>query len=132
MNAKNQRLIIYGVGGLALGTLGYFGFKKIQKKLKNKKAVTNYSNATVNTPSGTINIVETARQLGMDLGFAYPSWDPRSWTENDDAALATLKKVPKTLMPKVALEYFKQFNRNLQQDCQKVLDGYSQIAYLFQ
>ena len=132
MNAKTQKILIYTGLTLVGGTITYFVGKKVLKKIKAKKQVTGFTKSTVTLPSGVqINPTEVARQLGLDLGFAYPSWDPRSWTENDDTALSLLKTIPKSLMPQVALQYFKIYNRNLQADCQKVLDGYSQIAPLF-
>jgi hypothetical protein len=132
MNSKTKKALAWGIGATIAGGIIYWGGKKYFKTLKTKKEINTYSQSTVSLPSGgTLNVIETARQLGIDLGFAYPSWDPRAWSENDTAAFNLIKKVPKTLMPKVAIEYFKLYKRNLQEDCQKVLDDYSKISYLF-
>lgn len=132
MIKENQGPILIGLA-LAGGFIGYKKYKSWAEKQKTKKGVTSYNNATVSTPSGSINLVETARQLGLDLGTAYGSWDPRSWSENDDAIEATLKKIPKNLFAQIALEYFKLYNRDLRADVQKNLDtdNYKRIQYLF-
>lgn len=128
---KHKTPLIIG-GVILVGGLGYIGAKKFLKKQKVKKGVTGYSKHTVTTPQGTtLNLVETARQLGIDLGTAYASYDPRSWSENDNAALATIKSVPKNLIPQLMLEYLKLYNRNLQEDAQKYLDDYDEIRDKF-
>jgi len=122
--------IAAGVGtGIVIfgGIWLYNKVKRGSTNIKTKKSATGYSKNTV----GNINITETARQLGLDLGYAYASYDPRHWTENDDAILETMKAVPKDLMPKLVIEYFKLYKRNLQQDLQEKLDDYDQIRDKF-
>jgi hypothetical protein len=112
------------VGGIVL-------YKKLNKPNINKQNK-EFDNANMTLPSGgSINIIEVARQLGMDMGTAYSWYDPRSATENDDDVKALLLTVPKPLIPFVRSEYAKLYNRNLQADLQKHLDDYDEIRYLF-
>jgi hypothetical protein len=83
-------------------------------------------------PTGTkVNVIETAQQIANDLGTAYGTFDPRHWTENDDAVLQTLLKFPKLLIPQLRIEYANIVKRNLQTDLQNLLGGYDQVRYLF-
>jgi len=114
------------LGGIAVGTGIVYVVKK-SKQVKLVKDVKTFGKSTV----GNINIIETARQLGIDLGTAYGSLDPRSWTENDDKARDALLQVPKSLIPQLEIEYAKLYKRNLQADVQKNLDDYDKVRYLF-
>lgn len=126
--SAQKPLVIFGgiflLGGL--GTAGYLIAKNYKKNqaVKDAKA---FQKATV----GTINLIETARQIGYDMGVNRWSIDPRSWTENDNAIRDSVLKVPKNLIPQLSLEYAKLYSRDLQADLQAHLDDYSKVRYLF-
>jgi len=124
-----QKVIGIGGAALLLGGTGLYFYKKNQGKVKVIKDIKNFNKSTV----GTINVIETAQQLGMDLGTAYGWWSPQNWTENDTAVRDTLLKFPKELMPQLMSEYNKKYSRNLQVDCQKLLPEsyYAQIRTKF-
>jgi hypothetical protein len=121
--------VLIGVGVLASAVAAY----TIYKKIKNKATVTSQIKAITTGTIKTlgINIPEIAAQIGIDLGYAYPVYDPRHWTENDEAVKTEVLKVPKPLIPTLIKEYYNRYKRNLQADLQSVLDDYSQISYLF-
>ena len=126
-----QKNIAFGVGAGVLVFGGYKIYRALQKPNINKQTK-DFNKATQTLPSGgTINIIEVARQLGIDLGYAYAWYDPRRATENDDAAKKLLLSVPKPLIPFVVAEYGKLYNRNLQTDLQTVLDDYASVRHLF-
>ena len=117
---KTKQYLVIGGGILLAGTSAYFG-NKLVKKMKLKKDLKNYSKASL--PSG-VNYIESARQIGMDLGIAYPSWDPRSWTENDGAVRDEIMKFTKAQIPRLKQEYAKLYSRDLQADLQKLNSEY--------
>jgi len=125
---KNNKPVVVGGGGALLLLGGFLLYKKHSKKGKVIKSIKTFPNATV----GSINLIETAQQLGQDLGFAYDFYDPRRWTENDDAVIKTILQVPKSLMGALQLEYAKQYpGRSLQLDCQKLVGDYAKIRSQF-
>lgn len=128
LSKQNKIIAGIAVGTLVLGT-GFIIYKKNKNRLSVTRDINNYGSATV----GTINVIETAQQLGMDLGIAYSVWNPQSWTENDRAVLDTLLAFPKTLIPRLMSEYNKKYQRNLQLDVQKLLPAsyYAQIRSKF-
>lgn len=106
------------VGGLALVVTGVVIYKKNAAKIKAKKDDKAYAGATV----GTVNVIETAQQIGQDLGVAYAWYNAASWTENDKDVLDTVKAFPQALIPRLRIEYAKKYpGRVLQQDLQKLL-----------
>lgn len=127
MDKQTKQYLMIGGGLLGAGLGIYFG-NKFLKKVKLKKDLKNYSKATL--PSG-INYIESARQIGMDLGVAYPPYDPRSWTENDNAARDEVLKFSKAQIPRLKNEYAKLYSRDLQADLQKLLGDWSKVKNLF-
>jgi hypothetical protein len=121
--AGGSLLALAGVGGFIL-----YKSKKGANKRKSEKEMKKYDQAKV----GNINVREVARQIGIDLGYAYDWYDPRRATENDDAVLAVLQKFPPDLIPMLRQQYSDLYDgRDLQADLQKVLDEYVKIKYLF-
>jgi hypothetical protein len=125
----NKTKVLIG-GGIAASVIGFFAFKKIRDNARNKaaaKAIVKGNDSTLG-----INIPEIAKQIGIDLGTAYPPYDPRSWSENDLAVSLLVRKVPKTHIPVLSREYSRFYpGRILQDDLQKLLDDYNEISYLF-
>jgi hypothetical protein len=128
-------------GGLVLaGVLGFFGYKSY-KKVKENKAINNFNKSTIEIgPTGqiikrtkisvlnpanataSINLEEIAQKIGMALGTAYPFWDPRHATEDENAAAIAVLKVPKVMIPQLAKIYQDKYKSNLQQDLEKYLE----------
>jgi hypothetical protein len=127
MDKQTKQNLQIGGGIAAAGLIGFFGYK-FYKKAKLKKDLKNYSKATL---PGGINYIESARQIGFDLGTAYPSWDPRSWTENDSAAREEVLKFSKAQIPRLKNEYAKLYSRDLQADLQKLLADWAKVKHLF-
>lgn len=134
--------IAVGVGIVVASGIGYLIIHKAIKKQKIQNANKQFSKATIPLPSPgagkgytgslSINTIQTAQQLAIGLGYAYPSWDPRNWGVNTSMVLKTLSTIPKAIMPAVEKEYTKQYSRNLQLDCQKLLgSNYSKVEQLF-
>jgi hypothetical protein len=119
---------ILSLGVIVTGVFTYRHFKKKGEVTRQDKA---YTAATKTVGGTTVNVIETARQIGMDLGIGYNWADPRHWTENDNAVLQTLLKFPKSLIPQLRTEYAKLYNSSLQADLQKLLGSYDQVSYLF-
>lgn len=121
-----------GGGIIGLGILTFVGLT-VRKKIRTEKASKLVSKAasSQNQKLLGINVPEIAKQIGFDLGTAFPSYDPRRWTENDDAVRILVLKVPKPVIPQLIDSYRKQYNRNLQDDLQKMLDNYDTVSYLF-
>lgn len=121
---KNEK-ILAGVGTGALLIGGILLYRSIRNK--GAKADRNFDKSTV----GSFNIVEVARQIGMDLGTAYGIYDPRRWTENDAAVKKILLQFPVSLIPFLKIEYSRLYKRSLQEDLQKLLDDYPSVRHLF-
>lgn len=129
MNIKPKYYVIGAVVATGIIGGGIMIYKARKKAQLNKDIKA--TQAGNNTKLG-INTYTLAKQIGLDLGTAYPSYDPRSWSENDEAVLRNVLKVPKTLIPKLITDYASIYKRNLQGDLQKLLDDYNEVAYLFQ
>ncbi len=130
MEKKTKNILIAStVATFIVG--GGITYLVVRKKIRLKKGIKNYSKTTL--PAEGINLTDIARQLGIDLGTAFPSYDPRSWTENDDDAVKTVLKVPKTKMPEFKKVYATLYKRDAQADLQKLLDSesWSEVKYLF-
>ena len=130
---NNQTKLWLG-GGLVVAGATLTTIVLIRRHRKKSATIANkvYDKAMITTATGTkINIVQVAQQLGIDLGTAYPWYDPRHATENDALVLKTMLKFPKELIPALRTEYAKLYNRNLQLDLQNLLDDYDQVSYLF-
>jgi hypothetical protein len=129
MNTKTKNILM--VSGVVVGgIISFIIYKKIKKKADVKTAVKSVTKGT-NTTLG-INIPSIANQIGIDLGTAYPVYDPRHWTENDTKVKELVLKVPKPLIKNLITEYYNKYKRNLQEDLQKLLDDYEGIKYLFE
>ncbi len=128
MVITTKHKIFAGIG-LGLLVTGGIIYAKRSKQIKLIKDTRDFKKSTV----GGINPIETARQLGQDLGTIYGTFDPRHWTENDSAAVATMMQLPAALVPAVALEYAKLTKSSLQADCQRLLPAadYSKIRSKF-
>ena len=113
---RNQKIGIGVVGTALLIGGGAFAYSR-SKKVKLIKNIKNFPSGTI----GTVNVIEKAKQLGMDMGYAYGSLDPRRWTENDNAVVSTIAQFPKSLMPQLVKEYYNLYKRDLQEDVQKLL-----------
>ena len=128
MNTQTKNILI--ISGIALtGIVSYI----IYKKIKNKSQVTTGIKAvqTGNVKTLGINIPDIANQIGIDLGYAYPIYDPRHWTENDTAVKESVLKVPKPLIPTLTKAYYTKYKRNLIDDLQSKLDDWNDVKYLF-
>jgi hypothetical protein len=119
----NEKLIGGSIAGVGIIGLGYFAIKRLRKK----SIINRFPGSTY----GTVNVIETAQELGMNLGTAYSFYDPRHWFEDDGDVNEILLKFPKALIPQLTTEYYKLYKRNLQSDLQSMLDNYNEIRYLF-
>lgn len=123
---------ILGIAGavLLIGG-GTYAFVTIRKKAKLNKDIKATDKG--NIPSLGINTYSIAKQIGLDLGVAYPKYDPRRWTENDNEVMISVLKVPKTLINKLVTDYASIYKRNLKADLQELLDKdlYARVSYLF-
>jgi hypothetical protein len=69
-------------------------------------------------------LAQISHNLAHYLGFIYPMWDPRSWTEDDELIYLEFRKMKQTEIQTVKNLYYSVDapGRNLQDDCRKVLD----------
>lgn len=127
--SRNQKLIGGGILGAVVLIGGGIAYNKYSKKRKIIVDSKKYSDATV----GTYNVIETAQQLGNDLGYSYGWWNPSNWTENDTAVRDTIAAWPKTLMKPLIQEFATRYGKSLQAECQRLLPSsyYSQIRDKF-
>jgi hypothetical protein len=125
----NQKLIGGGILGAIVLVGGGIAYNKYSKKRKIIVDSKKYSDATV----GTYNVIETAQQLGNDLGYSYSWINPQSWTENDTAVRDTIAAWPKTLMKPLIQEFATRYGKSLQSECQRLLPAsyYQQIRDKF-
>jgi transposase-like protein len=127
---KKIKTYIYIALGLATAAGGYAGYRKISKDVKQKaasKALTTGGNKALG-----INIADIAKQLGIEMGFAYPWYDPRRATENDLATRILVMKVPKPYIPQLSKEYARFYpGRNLSDDLRTTNDAWDDFKYLF-
>lgn len=131
IKAPTTKQIIIGLGIIG-GIVAIVKGRSIYNNYKTKRESKKFDKQTKVIDGKVINPVEIARQLGMDLGTAYPSWNPLHWTENDNAVIKLLLTVPKNLMGVVSQNYNKLYKENLQADCQRLLDSdYSKVRHLF-
>lgn len=109
---KGKHIVIGGIVGVGL-TLGLIIiFRKPLPKI------------------GTTSLMN-ARQIGLDLGTAYPFYDPLSWTENDSAVEELILSIPQSNIPQLETDYRKLFNRELAADLQEKLDGWNNVKDKF-
>lgn len=135
---------------IGAGLVGFLGYK-IYKKVKDNKQINSFNKATISmNPDGTIvkntkrkgidtsaatstiNLNEIAEAIGIKLGTAYHSYDPRSWNEDEEGASIEVLKVPKPLIPQLSKIYQGKYGTNLQTDLQKLLDTrWNDVKQLF-
>jgi hypothetical protein len=132
MDSTVKKYLAIG-GTIALLGGGTYAFIQFRKKIKLKKEINATTSAATKATVKTlgINVNDIARQLGIELGTAYPSYDPRHWTENDETAEKLVLKVPKPLIPQLVKQYASIYKRNLKDDLIKLLDGWNNVSYLF-
>ncbi len=122
-------LIKWGLGILVVGGTGYYIYTKVKKKSDINKTVKDIEKNP--TKQLAINIPSIASQIGVDMGYAFPIWDPRRATENDTEVMINVLKVPKPLIGVLISEYYKKYGRNLRDDLESKLDQWDKVSYLF-
>lgn len=127
----NKNLAYKIGGGLLIAGIAYFGYKKVRAEQQSKAAI-----KAINTGGNKalgINIPDIAKQIGIELGYAYPVWNIFQYaTENDTAAKMLVLKVPKPYIPQLVAAYKKQYpGRDLETDLRKKLDDWNDVKYLF-
>lgn len=70
-----------------------------------------------------------AFQLAEKMGTIYPSWDPRSWVE-DDQGVVTLIEKNQGNYSAIASHYNQLVKSRLSEDIVKYVDDYSTIAHI--
>ncbi len=129
MDNKTKTYIGVGVG-LATSIGGYAVYRKVSKDVKQKaaaKAIAKGGNKQLG-----INVSDIAKQLGIEMGFAFPWYDPRRATENDLAARILITKVPKPQIPFLIKEYSRHYpGRSVADDLRKTNDAWDDFKYLF-
>lgn len=132
-SATKERAVKYAVSGLLLILGIWIAVKKgVFDFLKSKK--TDTEKAAKYT---TADIAERARQIAMDLGTHkdYSIWDPRSWTENDQAVYLNLSTMNVAQFQAASIVYKNIYTkgRDLKTDLTKLLDTkyYNKIKHLF-
>lgn len=108
---KNKKRLLIAASVIAGGTAVYLLTRPVRK---------------LSTDS-----LKNANQIGLDLGTAYPFFDPRSWTENDQAVEDLLQSLPASAMPQLQTDYRNLFKRDLIADLQKNLSGWDNISHKF-
>ena len=103
-----------------------------QKKRDMENPTSQLVAATKITPDNNLHAI--TKNIAHHLGFIYDWYDPRSWTENDlDCFNQFLKLKNRSELKLVVKLYFEVYavGRNLQLDCQKVLDAkyYNRISW---
>jgi hypothetical protein len=143
----NLSTIAKVTGGVAVLGVGFYFGRKAYKKHMLNKSVNAYTKNVYDTtgrklkpgqkPSAgggvqAINLVEVADSVARNLGVIYPSYDPRSWTENDTDVFNAIKALPPPLVPQLTKVYASKYKRNLAQDLERNLDDsyYQQIKNL--
>lgn len=134
------------IAGGVLGTAALaYGTHRVIKNIRARRAIQDFERGGYDVMSGKklpkggatvenkINLVEVAMSVATDLGTAFPAWDPRSYTENDDAVERALLKVPKPLFPELVKIYYQKYKRDLVNDLMRNLDrdNLDRVKYLF-
>jgi len=129
--------IIYTGAALLAAGIGYTGYK-LYKRAEMRREIDKYSSGIdpntgkKSSAPGFISALAVADTLAIDLGTAFNSLDPRSWTENDQEVFETLAALPAASFPAVEREYNQKYGRNLRMDIKKNLDRslLKQITYI--
>src|ERR1700754_2408703 len=102
MDKDTKQKLIIG-GGIVGSIIAFVAFKKIRADQQQKaaaKAIVKGGNKALG-----INVPDIAKQLGIELGYAFPKWHPSYYTENDTAAYILVLKVAKPYIPQLISEY---------------------------
>jgi hypothetical protein len=129
------KLVIFA----GLGFLAYKQGAKIYKNYKIKKKIKEQEASIVPT---VIVDTTTGQQVAININISalanqiYDALYNNDWfgsTEDEAAALAAVKQVPKGLIQALKEQYAKDYSKDLQADLIKYLsaDDFSQIANLF-
>jgi len=116
-----------------LTILGISTLKLLKRKPKDQtqNASDILDDLGITTNQATIN--QDALDLAHHLGTAYPKWDPRSWTENDEQAFDILKNMSQSHFDLVAKLYHDVYakGKTLLTDLARLLDDeyYSQLNF---
>lgn len=126
---------------LAGGVAAYLiikNFNKIKNRIKLQQQLQLYAQAqqgyTVTTPSGQqVNVTINLGQVAQEIHDAFFNNDWFGSTEDEEAAIAAVKRVPKQLIPQLTQTYAQLFNKDLRSDFVTYLstDEFEQVAYLF-
>jgi len=129
------KLVIFA----GLGFLAYKQGAKIYKNYKIKKKIKEQEASIVPT---VIVDTTTGQQIAININISalanqiYDALYNNDWfggTEDEEAALAAVKQVPKGLIQALKEQYAKDYSKDLQADLIKYLsaDEFQQIANLF-
>jgi hypothetical protein len=129
------KLVIFA----GLGFLAYKQGKKIYKNLQIKKKIREQEASIVPT---VIVDTTTGQQVAININISalanqiYDALYNNDWfgtTEDEAAALAAVKQVPKGLIQALKEQYAKDYSKDLQADLIKYLsaDDFQQISNLF-
>lgn len=128
----------YLIGGGVLAWVVIKNFNKIAQKIKLQQQLNLYAQAqqgyNVTTPTGqTVTVTVNLAQVSQEIYDAFFNNDWFGSTEDEAAAIAAVKRVPKQLIPQLTQTYAQLFNKDLRNDFVKYLstDEFEQVAYLF-
>lgn len=128
----------YLIGGGVLAWVVIKNFNKIAQKIKLQQQLNLYAQAqqgyNVTTPTGqTVTVTVNLAQVSQEIYDAFYNNDWFGSTEDEEAAIAAVKRVPKQLIPQLTQTYAQLFNKDLRSDFVKYLstDEFQQVAYLF-
>lgn len=110
------------IGGV--GTGAFIG-RNVYNNWKRKQEVREHEQSQI---AGGVNLSQTA----MDIHDAFYNADIFGFTENEEQAIAALKRVPKEYISQLALLYNKKYDENLYEDFRRFLDNvqYAQVSNL--
>lgn len=128
----------YLIGGGVLAWVVIKNFNKIAQKIKLQQQLNLYAQAqqgyNVTTPTGqTVTVTVNLAQVSQEIYDAFYNNDWFGSTEDEEAAIAAVKRVPKQLIPQLTQTYAQLFNKDLRSEFVKYLsaDEFAQVAYLF-
>ena len=128
----------YLIGGGVLAYVVIKNFNKIAQKIKLQQQLNLYAQAqqgyNVTTPTGqTVTVTVNLAQVSQEINDAFYNNDWFGSTEDEEAAIAAVKRVPKQLIPQLTQTYAQLFNKDLRSEFVKYLstDEFEQVAYLF-
>jgi type II secretory pathway pseudopilin PulG len=128
----------YLIGGGVLAYVVIKNFNKIAQKIKLQQQLNLYAQAqqgyNVTTPTGqTVTVTVNLAQVSQEINDAFYNNDWFGSTEDEAAAIAAVKRVPKQLIPQLTQTYAQLFSKDLRSEFVKYLstDEFQQVAYLF-